>query len=87
MRQWYKHVVGIETSSSSSTKDHIGMRLVVVMFLLRTFTHQKYLDNNQKTTNSNRRKGSKRPRFYKHHWEQGCFTARTISEVVGYGCW
>ncbi len=22
MRQWYKHVVGIETSSSSSTKDH-----------------------------------------------------------------
>ena len=22
MRQWYKHVVGIETSSTSSTKDH-----------------------------------------------------------------
>ena len=22
MRQWYKHVVGIETTSSSSTKDH-----------------------------------------------------------------
>ena len=27
MRQWYKHVVGIETTSNSSTKD-LGMRLV-----------------------------------------------------------
>ena len=24
MRQWYKHVVGIETTSNSSTKDHAG---------------------------------------------------------------
>jgi len=34
MRQWYKHVVGIETTSSSSTKDHawneISGRYVVV---------------------------------------------------------
>ena len=27
MRQWYKHVVGIETTSSSSTKDHAGNEL------------------------------------------------------------
>ena len=27
MRQEYKHVVGIETTSNSSTKDHLGMRL------------------------------------------------------------
>ena len=34
MRQWYKHVVGIETTSNSSTKDHawneISGRYVVV---------------------------------------------------------
>ena len=26
MRQWYKHVVGIETTSNDPTKDHYGNR-------------------------------------------------------------
>ena len=33
MRQWYKHVVGIETTSNSATKIMPGMRLVVGMYV------------------------------------------------------
>ena len=43
MRQWYKHVVGIETTSSSSTKDHawseISGRYIPVTEI---FTPQKW---------------------------------------------
>ena len=52
MRQWYKHVVGIETTSNHPTKDHArGMRLVVDMFLMMSSMNQQSLENNQKITN------------------------------------
>ena len=51
MRQWYKHVVGIETTSSHVTKDHVGMRLVVDTSLTMSSMNQQSLVNNQRITN------------------------------------
>tara|TARA_B100000287_G_scaffold122970_1_gene114878 strand:+ start:153 stop:548 length:396 start_codon:yes stop_codon:yes gene_type:complete len=52
MRQWYKHVVGIETTSQIiQRKTTRGMRLVVDMFLMRSSMNQQSLENNQKITN------------------------------------
>jgi len=51
MRQWYKHVVGIETTSSHVLKTMLGMRLVVVMFLMMSSMNQKSFVNNRKTIN------------------------------------
>jgi hypothetical protein len=45
MRQWYKHVVGIEPKTT------LGMRLVVVMFLMMSSTNLQSFVNNQKITN------------------------------------
>ena len=50
MRQWYKHVVGIETTSSHVTKDHwneISGRYVPY----DEFYEPKSSENNQKITN------------------------------------
>ena len=51
MRQWYKHVVGIETTSIVPLRIMLGMKLVVDMLWLKTSTHQKYSENNQRITN------------------------------------
>ncbi len=54
MRQWYKHVVGIETSSSSSTKDHAwneisGRYVEVKDFYTPEVFRQQSKDNKQAT--------------------------------------
>lgn len=54
MRQWYKHVVGIETSSSSSAKDHawneISGRYVPVSDFYTPSNWRKQSDNNKQAS-------------------------------------
>ena len=54
MRQWYKHVVGIETSSSSSAKDHawneISGRYVPVSDFYIPANWRKQSDNNKQAS-------------------------------------
>jgi thymidylate synthase (FAD) len=57
MRQWYKHVVGIETSSSSSTKDHAwneisGRYVPVTDFYAPTNWRKQSEDNKQASEGS-----------------------------------
>ena len=52
MRQWYKHVVGIETTSSSSTKDHAwneisGRYVPVVDYYYPQYFRKQSEDNKQ----------------------------------------
>jgi thymidylate synthase (FAD) len=52
MRQWYKHVVGIETTSSSSTKDHAwneisGRYVPVKDFYVPDIWRKQSADNKQ----------------------------------------
>ena len=54
MRQWYKHVVGIETTSNSSTKDHAwneisGRYVEVEDFYIPKIFRQQSEDNKQAT--------------------------------------
>lgn len=54
MRQWYKHVVGIETSSSSSVKDHawneISGRYVPVTDFYHPSNWRKQSENNKQAS-------------------------------------
>ena len=57
MRQWYKHVVGIETTSNSATKDHAwneisGRYVPVEDFYTPEVFRQQSEDNNQATEGS-----------------------------------
>ena len=76
MRQWYKHVVGIETSSSSSTKDHAwneisGRYVPVEDFYTPEVFRQQSEDNKQATEGAVKDQDSP-----KHHWEQAMFHAK-----------
>ena len=76
MRQWYKHVVGIETSSSSSTKDHAwneisGRYVPVEDFYTPEVFRQQSEDNKQATEGAVKDQDSA-----KHHWEQAKFHAK-----------
>ena len=76
MRQWYKHVVGIETSSSSSTKDHpwneiSGRYVPVEDFYTPEVFRQQSEDNKQATEGAVEDQDSA-----KHHWEQAMFHAK-----------
>ena len=76
MRQWYKHVVGIETSSSSSTKDHAwneisGRYVPVEDFYTPEVFRQQSEDNKQATEGAVKDQDSA-----KHHWEQAMFHAK-----------
>jgi len=54
MRQWYKHVVGIETTSNSSTKDHawneISGRYVAYDEFYEPTTYRKQSDDNKQAS-------------------------------------
>ncbi|MCX6161910.1 MAG: FAD-dependent thymidylate synthase [Ignavibacteriae bacterium] len=54
MRQWYKHVVGIETTSNSSTKDHawneISGRYVPVADFYRPSNWRRQSDDNKQAS-------------------------------------
>ena len=51
MRQWYKHVVGIETTSNSSTKDHAWNEISGRYVEYDEFYEPTDLENNQKIIN------------------------------------
>ena len=54
MRQWYKHVVGIETTSSSYTKDHawneISGRYIPVREYYQPDVWRKQSDDNKQAS-------------------------------------
>ena len=76
MRQWYKHVVGIETTSSHVTKDHAwneisGRYVPYDEFYTPTEFRQQSEDNKQATEGAVKDQDSA-----KHHWEQAMFHAK-----------
>ena len=76
MRQWYKHVVGIETTSNSSTKDHAwneisGRYVPVEDFYTPEIFRQQSEDNKQATEGS-----VKDQETAKHHWDVAMFHAK-----------
>ena len=76
MRQWYKHVVGIETTSNSSNKDHAwneisGRYVVVEDFYTPEVFRQQSEDNKQATEGAVEEQDTA-----KHHWEQAMFHAK-----------
>ncbi len=75
MRQWYKHVVGIETTSSHVTKDHAwneisGRYVVVEDFYTPEVFRQQSEDNKQATEGAVEEQD-----VAKHHWETAMFHA------------
>ena len=82
MRQWYKHVVGIETTSNSSTKDHawneISGRYVPVedFYVPKVFRKQSE-DNKQATEGSVENQDAA-----KHHWDMAMFHAKNHYEEL-----
>ena len=73
MRQWYKHVVGIETTSNSSTKDHAwnessGRYVVVEDFYTPEVFRKQSEDNKQATEGAVEEQDVAR-----HHWETAMF--------------
>ena len=69
MRQWYKHVVGIETTSNSSTKDHAwneisGRYVEVEDYYMPDVFRKQSEDNKQATEGAVEDQDSAR-----HHWD------------------
>ena len=76
MRQWYNHVVGIETTSNSSTKDHAwneisGRYVPVEDFYTPEIFRQQSEDNKQATEGA-----VKDQETAKHHWDVAMFHAK-----------
>ena len=76
MRQWYKHVVGIETSSNSSVKDHAwneisGRYVEVEDYYTPSVFRQQSEDNKQATEGAINEQDSAR-----HHWELAIYHAK-----------
>ena len=73
MRQWYKHVVGIETTSNSSTKDHawneISGRYVVVEDFYTPEVFRKQSEDNKQATEG----AVEEQDVARHHWETAMF--------------
>ena len=55
MRQWYKHVVGIETTSNSSTKDHAWNEISGRYVPVEDFYIPEVFRNNQRIINRQQR--------------------------------
>ena len=75
MRQWYKHVVGIETTSNSSTKDHAwneisGRYVPVEDYYTPEIFRQQSKDNKQATEGAVEDQDVAR-----HHWDTAMFHA------------
>ena len=76
MRQWYKHVVGIETTSNSSAKDHAwneisGRYVPVEDFYTPEIFRQQSEDNKQATEGA-----VEDQETAKHHWDVAMFHAK-----------
>ena len=76
MRQWYKHVVGIETTSNSSTKDHawneISGRYVEVEDFYTPEVFRKQSEDNKQATEG----AVEDQETAKHHWDVAMFHAK-----------
>ena len=76
MRQWYKHVVGIETTSSSSTKDHawneISGRYVPVEDYYNPIVFRAQSDDNKQASEGEVEDQA----AAKHHWDMAMFHAK-----------
>ena len=73
MRQWYKHVVGIETSSSSSTKDHAwneisGRYVPVEDFYVPEVYRAQSEDNKQASEGEVENQSDARKLWMDAHW-------------------
>ena len=72
MRQWYKHVVGIETTSSSSTKDHawneISGRYVEYDEFYEPTTYRKQSEDNKQASEGEFEKGEYDYHFVEANW-------------------
>tara|TARA_A100000164_G_C21931007_1_gene785571 strand:- start:199 stop:900 length:702 start_codon:yes stop_codon:yes gene_type:complete len=76
MRQWYKHVVGIETTSNSANKDHAwneisGRYVPVEDFYTPEIFRQQSEDNKQATEGAVEDQDTA-----KHHWDVAMFHAK-----------
>jgi len=75
MRQWYKHVVGIETTSNSSTKDHawneISGRYVPVEDYYTPEIFRKQSEDNKQATEG----AVEDQDVARHHWDTAMFHA------------
>ena len=73
MRQWYKHVVGIETTSNSSTKDHawneISGRYVEYDEFYQPEVYRKQSEDNKQATEG----AVDEQDAAKHHWNMALF--------------
>ena len=82
MRQWYKHVVGIETTSNSSTKDHAwneisGRYVPVEDFYTPEVFRKQSEDTKQATEGSVENQNAA-----KHHWDMAMFHAKNHYEEL-----
>ena len=72
MRQWYKHVVGIETTSNSSTKDHawneISGRYVEYDEFYEPISYRKQSDDNKQASEGEFEKGEYDYHFVDANW-------------------
>jgi len=82
MRQWYKHVVGIETSSNSSIKDHawneISGRYVPVEDYYNPTVFRAQSDDNKQASEGEAENQS----ACKHHWDMAMFHAKNHYEEL-----
>ena len=82
MRQWYKHVVGIETTSNSSTKDHawneISGRYVPVEDYYNPTVFRAQSDDNKQASEGE----VKDQKAARHHWDMAMFHVKEHYEKL-----
>ena len=88
MRQWYKHVVGIETSSTSSTKDHAwneisGRYVEVEDFYTPDIFRQQSEDNKQATEGAIEDQKKASETSDNAHWHAKLFYKSLLDGGVG----
>ena len=88
MRQWYKHVVGIETTSNSATKDHAwneisGRYVEVKDFYTPTVFRQQSEDNKQATEGAVKDQKKSLETWNNAHWHAELFYKSLLDSGVG----
>tara|TARA_B100001094_G_C18140503_1_gene777590 strand:- start:25 stop:711 length:687 start_codon:yes stop_codon:yes gene_type:complete len=82
MRQWYKHVVGIETTSNSSTKDHawneISGRYVPVEDYYNPKVFRAQSDDNKQASEGE----VEDQKAARHHWDMAMFHVKEHYEKL-----
>ena len=94
MRQWYKHVVGIETTSNSSTKDHawneISGRYVEYDEFYEPISYRKQSDDNKQASEGEFEKGEYDYHFVDANWtnaHEASLSAYKQLIEIGYKEW